>query len=60
MGMGSRTQPTSNSSGGTAAEQPSPIMQKFLDKWFLPFLFVVVGSIIVWTLWRGLMSDTSI
>jgi hypothetical protein len=35
-------------------------MQKFFDKWFLPVLFVLVGGIIVWTLWRGLMSDTSI
>jgi hypothetical protein len=28
-------------------------MQKFFDKWFLPFLFVLIGGVIVWTVWRG-------
>jgi len=27
-------------------------MQKFVDKWFLPFLFVAIGSLIAWSLWR--------
>jgi len=34
-------------------------MQRFFDKWFLPFLFVVIGGIIVWTIWHGLMSPSS-
>jgi hypothetical protein len=29
-------------------------MQKMVDKWFLPVLFVVVGGVIAWTLWRGI------
>jgi hypothetical protein len=29
-----------------------PPMQKFLDKWFLPFLFVVIGGVIGWALWK--------
>jgi len=28
-------------------------LQKFFDKWFLPVLFVGIGSVIVWSLWRG-------
>ena len=35
-------------------------MQKFVDKWFLPFMLVVVGGVIAWTLWHGLMSSSSI
>jgi hypothetical protein len=27
-------------------------LQGFLDKWFLPVLFVGIGSVIVWALWR--------
>jgi hypothetical protein len=32
-------------------------MQRFFDKWFLPFMLVVIGSIIVWSIWRGLVSS---
>jgi hypothetical protein len=28
-------------------------MQRFFDKWFLPFLFVAIGGVLVWTMWRG-------
>jgi len=27
-------------------------MKAFLDKWFLPFLFVAIGSAMVWALIR--------
>jgi hypothetical protein len=49
---GSCTGPPPNISGGTAADWQAPLMQKFVDKWFLPFLFVIIGSIIAWSLWQ--------
>jgi len=27
-------------------------MKAFFDKWFLPFLFVAIGSVMVWALIR--------
>jgi hypothetical protein len=27
--------------------------QKFVDKWLLPVVFVAIGSLMVWALWRG-------
>jgi len=27
-------------------------LQQFFDKWFLPVLFVAIGSLMVWALWR--------
>jgi len=26
--------------------------QRFVDKWFLPFLFVAIGAVIAWAIWR--------
>jgi hypothetical protein len=26
--------------------------QQLFDKWFLPFLFVAIGSVMVWAIWR--------
>jgi hypothetical protein len=40
-------------SSGRAAEVPGRSMQKLLDKWFLPVVFVMIGGAIVWALWRG-------
>lgn len=47
---GSATQPQP----GLPGERSIDAMQRFLDKWFLPFLFVLIGAVIVWGLWRGL------
>ncbi len=38
---------------GRPGERLTSAMQKFVDKWFLPFLFVVIGGVIVWGVWRG-------
>jgi hypothetical protein len=46
------TEPGPHTSGGTPADWQAPPMQKFVDKWFLPFLFVAIGSLIAWSLWR--------
>jgi hypothetical protein len=27
-------------------------IQRAFDKWFLPFVFVAIGGVIVWALWR--------
>jgi hypothetical protein len=27
--------------------------RQLFDKWFLPFLFVAIGSVMGWALWRG-------
>lgn len=37
-----------------SAPVPTPprTYQQLFDKWFLPFLFVVIGTVIAWTLWR--------
>jgi hypothetical protein len=34
------------------AKKPPWTFQRFFDKWFLPFLFVAIGSLMVWALWR--------
>ena len=39
-----------------AAERPVPIMQRFLDKWFLPVAFVAIGCVICWGVWQGIVS----
>lgn len=31
------------------APSPPKTYQQLLEKWFLPFLFVVIGAIILWT-----------
>ena len=46
------SRPSLDTPGGIAAESLSPPMQRFFDKWFLPFAFVVIGCIIGWALWR--------
>jgi len=35
-----------------AAKKPPWTFQAFFDKWFLPFLFVAIGSLMVWAIWR--------
>lgn len=42
-----------NSSSGNAAEKADPPMRKTFDKWFLPVVFVMIGSAMVWAIWRG-------
>ena len=34
-----------------AKKQPRTL-QGVIDKWFLPVLFVAIGGVIVWALWR--------
>ena len=40
------------------APKPAPAkklpvtFQRLFDKWSLPFLFVAIGSLMVWALWR--------
>ena len=34
------------------AKKPPWTFQLFFDKWFLPVLFVAIGGVIVWALWR--------
>ena len=43
-----------------ASRMPDPVQpktpwtfQKFFDKWWLPVLFVAIGGVIGWSLWRG-------
>ncbi len=37
-----------------APAKPVPwTFQRFLDKWFLPVIFVAIGGVIGWALWRG-------
>jgi hypothetical protein len=45
-------QALSLTSSGRAAEKAVPSMQKFFDKWTLPVLFVLIGGVIGWALWR--------
>ena len=52
VGIGSIECLPPNISSGTAAEEADPPMQKFLDKWFLPVVFVLIGGVIVWALVR--------
>jgi hypothetical protein len=47
----------------TPTKKPAPAVavkpktfQEQLEKWFLPFLFVAIGSIILWTLVSAYMS----
>jgi hypothetical protein len=40
------------SHGGPAVEKPATPMKAFFDKWFLPFLFVAIGSVMVWAVIR--------
>jgi hypothetical protein len=40
-------------SSGAAAEAAGPPMKKFVEKWFLPVVFVLIGSAMVWAIWRG-------
>jgi hypothetical protein len=35
-----------------AAKKPPMTLQRFFDKWFLPVVFVAIGSLIVWAIWR--------
>jgi hypothetical protein len=44
--------PHNTSHGDSAVEKPATPMKPFLDKWFLPFLFVAIGSAMVWALIR--------
>jgi hypothetical protein len=34
-----------------AKKQPWTL-QRVFDKWFLPMLFVAIGGVIVWAVWR--------
>jgi hypothetical protein len=45
--------PFLNSPSGIAAERLVVLVQKVFDKWFLPVVFVAIGSLMVWALWRG-------
>jgi hypothetical protein len=33
-------------------KKPPFTIQRFFDKWFLPVVFVAIGSLIGWALWR--------
>jgi hypothetical protein len=46
--------PMKNSpSKAVAPSKPVPwTLQRFFDKWFLPVVFVGIGSLIVWAIWR--------
>ena len=44
--------PSNASHGSSAVEKPANPMKAFFDKWFLPFLFVAIGSAMVWALIR--------
>jgi len=35
-----------------AVKMATRTLQQFFDKWFLPVVFVAIGSLIVWALWR--------
>jgi hypothetical protein len=40
-------------SKAVAPSKPVPwTLQRFFDKWFLPVVFVGIGSLIVWAIWR--------
>jgi hypothetical protein len=42
-----------NSPKATATVKKTPLtLQKVFDKWFLPAVFVAIGSVIAWALWR--------
>jgi hypothetical protein len=34
------------------ANKPPVTFQRLFDKWLLPVLFVAIGSLIVWAIWR--------
>ncbi len=43
----------------TSPKKNAPVLEKapftiqgFLDKWFLPVVFVLIGGVIGWALWR--------
>lgn len=38
---------------GRPGERPFAAMQRLFDKWFLPVLFVLIGGVLVWTVWKG-------
>ncbi len=33
-------------------KKPAWTIQRAFDKWFLPTIFVAIGSLIVWAIWR--------
>ncbi|MGC8642715.1 MAG: hypothetical protein ACP5XB_22890 [Isosphaeraceae bacterium] len=33
-------------------KKPPVTFQQLFDKWMLPVLFVAIGSLIVWAIWR--------
>jgi hypothetical protein len=35
-----------------ATKKPPFTFQQFFDKWFLPVVFVAIGSLIAWAIWR--------
>jgi hypothetical protein len=42
-----------NSPKATAPVKKTPLtLQKVFDKWFLPVVFVAIGSVIAWAIWR--------
>jgi len=42
-----------NSPKATAPVKKAPLtLQKVFDKWFLPVVFVAIGSVIAWAIWR--------
>jgi hypothetical protein len=42
-----------NSPKVTAPVKKTPLtLQKVFDKWFLPVVFVAIGSVIAWAVWR--------
>ncbi len=34
------------------AGQPHWVARNAFDKWFLPFVFVAIGCVIAWAVWR--------
>ena len=53
---GSYSKPSPHTPSGRAAEKVVPSMQKFFDKWTLPVLFVLIGGVIGWALWKRLTN----
>ena len=43
---------TANSKTVAPAQKKPFTLQGLFDKWFLPILFVGIGSVIAWALWR--------
>jgi hypothetical protein len=42
-----------NSPKATAPVKKAPrTLQQVFDKWFLPIVFVAIGSLMAWALWR--------